>query len=102
SRFAGTPDIVGRTISLDGDAATIIGVLPADFEMPTLGRPDFVVPLQEKGVFVRAFGRLRPGINVQKAEESLKRFYQDTLKIAANMFGKDKVHLQVRTLRERQ
>lgn len=36
SRFARDPQIVGRTIALDGEPHTIIGVLSADFALPKL------------------------------------------------------------------
>jgi len=35
-RFAANPAIVGRVIQLDGDAHTVIGVLPAGFSLPKL------------------------------------------------------------------
>ena len=40
SRFAGDPRIVGKSLSVDGKSTLIVGVLPADFEMPTLARAD--------------------------------------------------------------
>lgn len=36
SHFGGDPGTVGSTIRLDGDAVTVVGILPADFEMPEL------------------------------------------------------------------
>src|SRR5882672_4947241 len=42
SRFGGDPAIVGRTIPLDGRAARILGVLPRDFEFPTLAQVGLV------------------------------------------------------------
>jgi predicted permease len=34
-RFAGSPDVLGRTLTLDGDAYEIVGVAPEGFEFPT-------------------------------------------------------------------
>src|SRR4030095_7115479 len=42
-RFATDPRIVGKTIALDGNAYTIIGVAPPRFSFPD--RPDLWVPL---------------------------------------------------------
>jgi putative ABC transport system permease protein len=36
SRFAGDPGVVGKPISLDGRPVTITGVLPPQFELPSL------------------------------------------------------------------
>ena len=39
-RYAGAPDVIGRTIEIGGGPSEIVGVLPADFEMlmpPTAG-----------------------------------------------------------------
>jgi len=46
SRFGGDPAISGKLIQLDGSAVRIAGVLPADFETPTLSRGDIVLPTQ--------------------------------------------------------
>ncbi len=46
NRFGGRKDIIGQTVSLDGNPTTIVGILPQDFqfapvEMPSSGlRPD--------------------------------------------------------------
>ena len=37
-RFGGEPDVVGREITLDGRARTVIGVMPPAFEFPTGAR----------------------------------------------------------------
>ncbi len=34
-RYGGDPAIVGRTIELDGRSSTVVGVMPADFRLPT-------------------------------------------------------------------
>jgi hypothetical protein len=40
SRFAGDTSALGRAISLDGAPATVVGVLPANFEMPGMSKSD--------------------------------------------------------------
>src|ERR1700681_4519200 len=73
SRFGGNPDVLRKTISLDGKTAQIIGVLPARFEMPTLRPADILLPLaldetQQRqtapGAVLRTFARMNPGVNV--------------------------------------
>ena len=34
SAFAGSPDVLGRTLRLNGEPHTIVGVLPANFSQP--------------------------------------------------------------------
>jgi putative ABC transport system permease protein len=69
-RFGGRQDVLGRTVSLDGNPARVIGVLPRDFEVPTLAHVDLVIPqgLDEvilkraiTGRPLRVIARLRPG-----------------------------------------
>ena len=70
-RFAGDRRIVGKTIPLDGRSATILGILPPQFELPTLEHADVVVPqamdeaLQHRpntGRVLWSIARLKPGV----------------------------------------
>jgi len=44
SRFASDRNLPGHSISLDGRATVVVGVLPPQFEMPNLGHDDILVP----------------------------------------------------------
>jgi putative ABC transport system permease protein len=80
SRFARDPDVVNKKLVLDGEPATIIGVLPRDFELPTLAHADLVVPQRldearqqrpNTGAVLRAFARLKPGFTPERAAAAL-------------------------------
>ena len=110
TRFAGDPGILGKTISLDGNATRIVGVLPSIFEIPTLAAADILIPLaldeaqqrrSEPGRVLRTFARLRPGINVPMAAAGLQPFFERALLGAPPEFRKE-IHLSIRTLRDRQ
>ena len=75
SRYAGRPEVIGETIRLDDDVATIIGVLPASFaaDVPVarpLQVPPEEVPRRGTGR-VSVYGRLRPGLTVDQAGADL-------------------------------
>jgi putative ABC transport system permease protein len=110
SRFAGNPSILHETITLDGTASQIIGVLPANFEMPTLGPADILLPLaldeeqqhrSEPGTVLRTFARMKPGIDLPQAIAGLQPFFERALQGAPPEFRKE-IHLSVRALRDRQ
>ncbi len=112
SRFGGDPHIVGRTISLDGQQTTILGVLPRDFELPTLGHADMLVPeafppdtftrsTNHPMPILRAFARLRPGVSAEQAKAALQPSFQASLKWVPPGF-RNEVSLSVRSLRDRQ
>ena len=44
-RFGGDPAALGRTISLNGEPHTIIGILPEAFEFPLRGLADLWLPM---------------------------------------------------------
>ena len=76
-RFGGATDVVGRTMRLDGDAYTIVGVMPPRFifapfwttqselwaPLPLDGRRD-----SRGGNSLRVFARLKPGVDVAAAQ----------------------------------
>ncbi|HVU36545.1 MAG TPA: ABC transporter permease [Opitutaceae bacterium] len=81
--YGGRADVIGRSVMLNGEARTIVGVLPADFIMPINGNhSDVCVPLQadsdparhQPGAlhYLRVIGRLAPGVTPAQAEADLQ------------------------------
>ncbi len=83
-KFAGAPDVIGRTVELGGQASEIVGVLPTGFrllmppgaQMPadvdvwTAARLDFDTA-NRNNVFLRVVARLRPGVSVEQAQAEM-------------------------------
>jgi predicted permease len=107
ARFAADPNIVGRTMPLDGAATVIVGVLPNNFEMPTLTPHDVLLPLalneatERPGRALRVFGRLKPGISIAQARAELQPYFERTLATVPAQFRKE-VGLRVQSVRDRQ
>ena len=79
-RFGSDPNIIGRKIQLDGKTVEIVGVMPPGFEHPILWGPiDIWQPLalsqKDKAKrdtnYLSEFGRLKPGVTIQQAEQSM-------------------------------
>ena len=78
-RFSGDPGVVGRSITLNDDPFTVVGVLPREFHFARLGDPDAFVTLSpSKPAFERRFmhwmwaiGRLREGNTREQANAEL-------------------------------
>jgi putative ABC transport system permease protein len=77
TQFAGAADIVGKTVRLNGESYSVIGIAPADFEF--WGRMDVWMPLvhlnaapdrQTRDLLV--VGRMRPGITASQAGEEMR------------------------------
>jgi len=45
SRFAGEPNIIGRNITIGGEAYTVVGVMPGTFQFPLMGIANLWTPL---------------------------------------------------------
>jgi predicted permease len=81
--FGADPNVLGRSINLDSDPFTIIGVLPPRFELFT--KPDILTPLNgsldpnspwfDRGnhMGIYALGKLRKGISVSQAETEMRQ-----------------------------
>src|SRR6185369_14943453 len=108
SRFGADRSVLGRAISLDGRPTTVIGILPRDFELPNLSRPDLLVPQaldeaaqQGPGTVLRAFARLRPDVSVEGAKAALQPLLTKSLERVPAAFRAE-VSLSVRSLRDLQ
>jgi len=109
-RFAGDRSVLENTISVDGAPTRIIGILPRDFEFPTLAHVGLIVPeaLDESivqrhvmGPVVRVFGRVRPGSSVEQARAELQPLFRDFVEMAPPPFRKS-LRLEVRSIRDLQ
>lgn len=108
-RFGGDPGIAGRVILLDGEPVTIVGVLPGNFEWPTLARVDILLPEALTGAertkplagVVRAYGLLRPGMTMAEARAELEPALERWRAAAPLMFRKE-MRLGIITVREDQ
>lgn len=83
-RFGGDPNIIGRTLQLDGEGIKVIGVMPPNFEHPLLwGTVDVWRPIafaadqrQNRGNnFLRMFARLKPGVSPAQAQDSINTLF---------------------------
>jgi len=98
-RFGGDRRIVGKTIALDGNSFTVIGVAPAGFSFPD--RPDVWIPLvfaqddlnpDGRGAhWMGIMGRLAPNVTVTQATSELvtitRRLEQQYPESNTNMSG---------------
>ncbi len=79
-RFGADPDLVGRSLTLDGNPYTVVGILPAGFEAPIIPGAQIWSPLPldpgraDRGnYYLRVIGRYAPGITAEVAEADMSR-----------------------------
>src|SRR5580704_12368474 len=78
-RFNSDRNEIGKTITLDGETYTVIGVMAEDFHLPLLGRTNLWVPLaltekertdRDNG-WLNVLSRLKPGVTVAQAQQAM-------------------------------
>src|ERR1051325_9387664 len=80
-RFAGDPNILGKSITLNGTPFTVVGVMPADFLNP---RPGDIQPAEywvtwlwdyprgaRRNAYLGVIARLKPGATLQQARTDM-------------------------------
>jgi len=73
--FNGDPGILGRSIRVNGEPRTVLGVMPARFEFPL--RQDLWLPLRSDGVgdervpLFQVFGKLKEGTSLRQARAEM-------------------------------
>ncbi len=74
-QFGGDPDIVGNGIAIDGEAHTVVGVMPPEFEFPQRRNVDVMVPYaltrDRGGHFLRVLGRLKPEASIERSQAEM-------------------------------
>ena len=88
-RFGADPQIIGKTLTLDDESYTVVGVMPADFQFPRKGempggymfprRVELYTPLawtpaqasDRNRDFMAVVARLKPGVNAAQAQADM-------------------------------
>jgi predicted permease len=88
-KFASSPGILGRGITLDGKDYTVVGVIPASFSLTlgTFSPSEVYVPIgqwgnpalqtRSAGLGIHGVGRLRPGVRIEQAQADMDRVSGD-------------------------
>jgi predicted permease len=91
TRLGASPDVVGQTITVNGQPLTIIGIAPRGFRGTTFGvSPLVFVPLTMRGFmspgftgfdnrrsyWAYVFARLKPGVSLAEAASSINAVYR--------------------------
>ncbi len=108
-RFGGDPDVIGRTVNVDGRPREVIGVMPARFSLREI-QMDLMLPMQlsmsppSASFCCAGIARLKPGVTVADANEDVDRMlptYIDRY-MRPNFAGADALQLRaaVRPLKE--
>lgn len=111
SHYSRDPSILNRLIDIDGSSVRVVGVLPKNFEPPTLQSADIFIPMtldeaQERsakpGSPMRTFARLKPGISIAQAKAELEPLFIHTQQAFIPPPIRKDFHLSIRSLRDRQ
>jgi predicted permease len=83
-KFGSSPDAVGKTLTLNGESYTIIGVIPSSFSFDNayFRKSDIYVPIgqwndptfrdRRAGASTHAVGRLKPGVSLAQAQADME------------------------------
>ncbi|MGA8149731.1 MAG: ABC transporter permease [Terriglobales bacterium] len=79
-KLGSAPDVLGKSLTLDGKAYTIVGVVPSHLKFLFRDRPVYVpigqwtnplLPQRGAGLGIKGIGRLKPGITIQQARADM-------------------------------
>ncbi len=90
SHLGSDPAVVGQTIQINGQPMAIVGIAPVGFEGTTLGaivnayipismravvNPTFTSFTNRRSYWIYMFGRLKPGVTIDRAQTALNAFF---------------------------
>jgi len=75
-RMGGDPGWIGRTLTLNGQVFTIVGILPADFRYILMRDAQIFIPLNLEKTsrgenFMWVIGRIKPGVSFRQAQSEM-------------------------------
>ncbi len=82
--FSSAPDILGKTITLDGRNYAVVGVIPTSFhlQIPSFRERQVYVPIGQwsnsllptraSGLGIHGIGRLKPGVTIEQARADME------------------------------
>ncbi|MGH9935868.1 MAG: ABC transporter permease, partial [Blastocatellia bacterium] len=85
-RYGGDPNLIGRSLTINGESATVIGVMPPNFQLnlstelwlsPRQIVPDFQMNYRGDALamrethYLRVAARLKPGVSIEQAQAEL-------------------------------
>jgi predicted permease len=81
-RFGGDPNVLGRTIHLNGKPYTVVGIVPSilqwfaplDAWIPTGFTPEQMSPANRTNQFLFVLARLQPGVSLERARAGMAAF----------------------------
>jgi predicted permease len=88
-KFGSSPEVLGKSLTLSGKAYTIVGVVPASFELSLGGFHDIdvyvpigqwenpLLPKRGAGLGFHGIGRLKPGVTIEQARADMQRVTND-------------------------
>jgi len=84
-RFAADPAVIGRTVLLNGEPATVVGVMAQSFQLPPGMAAWSPITLDDKlrnarGRWMKVVARLRPEATVAQAREEMARLSADLVR----------------------
>ncbi|HEY1985368.1 MAG TPA: ABC transporter permease [Terracidiphilus sp.] len=106
-------NIIGRLIDMDGSPTRVVGVLPRDFQFPTLQAADVIFPMALDraaqatanggfGTPMRTFARLKPGVSIEQARAEMEPLFTHTRDTYIPADVRKDVRLSIRSLRDRE
>jgi len=109
ARFGRDSAVLGKSLPLDGRAATIVGVMPADFELPVGGPVDVLAPqaldeavqrTRRVATLLWTVARLKDGVTPEQARAALEPPFQRSLQDVSPQL-RPSIKLLVRPLQDR-
>ena len=95
--MAGAPDALGKTLNLNGEPFTVIGIMPPNFVDPYQRTTEVWAPMALKpqnfavgnftNEFMQTVGRLKPGATVDQVKKDMAAFAEQLKKRYPNQFA---------------